>query len=111
MQIDFTYLETLSDGDMDFITQFVSTFEETVDSLTMKLKAEFDAGDFKNLGKSAHQLKPSAKMLGLISGETLEELQENPSAATVDMLDEVEKDCKAGLTGLKEWAKEQGAEV
>lgn len=111
MQIDFTYLETLSDGDTDFIAQFVSTFEETVDSLTAKLKSEFDASDFVNLGKSAHQLKPSAKMLGLESGATLEELQENPSSATAAILDQVEKNCIEGLAQLKLWAKEKGAEV
>lgn len=111
MQIDFNYLEALSDGDADFIVQFVNTFEQTVEMLTQKLKDELAAGDLDNLGKSAHQLKPSAKMLGLASGATLEELQESPSNATTEILNEIEENCKEGLTELKKWAKEKGAEI
>ena len=45
MKIDFTYLETLSDGDADFIKDFVRTFEETTKSLTGKMSDELAAKD------------------------------------------------------------------
>jgi hypothetical protein len=38
MKIDFSYLETISDGDHEFIKQFISTFESTYVSLTKKMK-------------------------------------------------------------------------
>lgn len=110
MQIDFTYLETVSDGDEEFIKQFIITFESTVDMLMEKMTNELNNRDFINLGKSAHQLKPSAKMLNLVSGDQLEELQHNPDIATSDMVSTVGEDCYAGLKELKNWAKEKGVE-
>ena len=111
MQIDFTYLETVSDGDEDFIKQFVDTFESTVNSLMEKMKNELENKDFDNLGKSAHQLKPSAKMLNLVSGDQLEELQHNPDIATDEMIASISSDCFAGLDELKSWAKQKGVEI
>ncbi len=110
MKIDFTYLETVSDGDNEFIKQFVITFEETCLSLTKKLNDEFASGDFVNLGKTAHQLKPSAKMLDLESSVDLENFQHNPETATKEKLDFISTNCQAGLAELKNWAKEKGVE-
>lgn len=108
MQIDFTYLETVSDGDHDFIIQFVSTFENTSVSLTKKMNEELAANDIDSLGKTAHQLKPSAKMLGIASADQLENLQYHPEAATQEILNEIQKDCAEALVELKAWAKEKG---
>ena len=110
MKIDFTYLETVSDGDEEFIKQFVNTFEQTANSLTQKLLDQFESGDIDGLGKTAHQLKPSAKMLGLEAGDHLEEFQHNPEKATKDRLDFVSSNCLDGLSELKNWAKEKGVE-
>ncbi len=108
MQIDFTYLETVSDGDPEFISQFISTFEETYTSLTAKMESELEAGDMENLGRTAHQLKPSAKMIGLESGAKLEELQDNPQLADKETLSKIKEDCKQGLAEMVTWAKDQG---
>lgn len=110
MKIDFTYLEMVSDGDADFIRQFVDTFEKTYESLTKKMSDEFAANDLVNLGKSAHQLKPSAKMLHLESGDDLENIQNDPSIATEEKLKFIEENCKEGLAQLKTWAKEKGVD-
>lgn len=111
MKIDFTYLETLSDGDPDFIKEFISTFESTADSLTKKMFEQLDSGDISGLGKTAHQLKPSAKMLGLIAGEKLEELQDNPQMANQEILSTIQEECMQALDKTKGWAKEQGVDV
>ncbi len=108
MKIDFAYLEAVSDGDHEFIRQFMSTFEETYLSLTKKLKDEFANGDFVNLGKTAHQLKPSAKMLSLEAGEDLENLQNEPESATIEKLNFIADNCAEGFKELKIWAKEKG---
>lgn len=108
MKIDFTYLEMVSDGDSDFIQQFVTTFESTCELLIPKLETELADGDLENLGKTAHQLKPSAKMLGLSSGDTLEEIQNSPEKGNADNIAAIKADCEEGLAALKEWAKEKG---
>lgn len=110
MKIDFSYLETISDGDHEFIKQFITTFEETYISLTKKMTHVFAAGDFVNLGKLAHQLKPSVQMLGLESGDDLEDLQNNPDSATMEKLNFIKENCHEGFGQLKIWAKEKGAE-
>ncbi|MEP5612773.1 MAG: Hpt domain-containing protein [Cyclobacteriaceae bacterium] len=110
MKIDFTYLETISDGDHEFIQEFLSTFEETYIALTKKLIDEFASNDFANLGKTAHQLKPSAKMLGLECAEDLENFQNNPETATIEKLNFIKDNCHEGFSELKIWAKEKGAE-
>ena len=110
MKIDFTYLETISDGDNDFIIQFIETYEQTINSLVDKMDSELAGSDFINLGKTAHQLKPSAKMIGLSSGSLLEELQDNPDNANTETLSFIRRDCFDGLEELKKWAKEKGAE-
>ena len=111
MEIDFTYLETLSDGDTDFITEFVSTFEKTSINLIQKMEAELASNDFENLGKSAHQLKPSAKMLGLWSGDKLEEIQNDPTLGNVELVGKIKTDCEEGLKLLKGWARDQGIDL
>jgi len=110
MKIDFTYLETISDGDHEFIKQFLSTFETTYSALTKKMSREFASGDFVNLGKTAHQLKPSIKMLQLDSAADLENLQNNPETATMAMLNFISDNCHKGFGQLKIWAKEKGIE-
>ena len=111
MKIDFTYLETLSDGDPDFIKEFIRTFEETTDSLIVKMKDQFNGKDWVSLGKTAHQMKPSAKMFGLESGNWLEEIQNDPKVATADLLDRIEKECYEALAASKDWAKEKGIDL
>lgn len=103
-KIDFTYLEVLSEDDDDFKIEFIETFESTYKSLTEKMKQELKANDLVNLGKSAHQLKPSAKMIQLPCAEILEEIQHNPEKATEESLNKITSECEGGLQQLKEWA-------
>ncbi|MEP1093523.1 MAG: Hpt domain-containing protein [Cyclobacteriaceae bacterium] len=110
MKIDFTYLETISDGDHEFIKEFLSTFEETYIALNKKMSDEFTSRDFVNLGKTAHQLKPSVKMLGLECAEDLENFQNNPETATIEQLNFIKDNCQKGFSELKIWAKEKGVE-
>lgn len=103
-KIDFTYLEVLSEDDDDFKAEFIETFETTYKSLTQKMKDELAASDLNNLAKSAHQLKPSAKMIQLSCAETLEEFQHHPEKANVEALDKITSQCEDALKQLKDWA-------
>ncbi len=103
-KIDFTYLEVLSEDDDDFKTEFIETFESTYKSLSKKMMTELDANDMDNLSKSAHQLKPSAKMIQLPCADTLEDIQHHPENATKQSLDEISSQCEDALQQLKDWA-------
>ncbi len=103
-KIDFTYLEVLSEDDDDFKSEFIETFETTYKSLTQKMKDELAANDLDNLAKSAHQLKPSAKMIQLSCAETLEEIQHHPEKANSKALDDITAQCEDALKQLKDWA-------
>lgn len=103
-KIDFTYLEVLSEDDEDFKAEFIETFETTYKSLTVKMRDELAANDMDNLSKSAHQLKPSAKMIQLPCAETLEEIQHSPETATSESINSIESQCEGALKQLKDWA-------
>ena len=103
-KIDFTYLEVLSEDDEDFKAEFIETFETTYKSLMQKMKDELAANDLDNLSKSAHQLKPSAKMIQLPCAETLEDLQHHPANANAEALDQITAQCEDALKQLKDWA-------
>ncbi len=103
-KIDFTYLEVLSEDDDEFKEEFISTFEDTYLLLVKKMKEELKKGDLENLSKSAHQLKPSAKMIQLECGEVLEALQYDPKKASIEIIDDINAQCEDALKQLKDWA-------
>lgn len=104
LKLDFTYLEVLCEDDDDFMTEYLETFESNYTTLTEKMLDELSSGDFTNLGKTAHQLKPTAKMIQLPCAEDLEHLQHNPSDATKEKIESIRKECEEAFTILKEWA-------
>ena len=103
-KIDFTYLEVLSEDDDDFKDEFIETFESTYVSLVRKMRDEMENGDLDQLSKSAHQLKPSAKMISLRCAETLEDLQYHPEKANESILTDIDAQCQDALKQLKDWA-------
>lgn len=103
-KIDFSYLEVLSEDDEDFKKEFIETFKDTYITLVEKMRNEFASKDLDNLSKSAHQLKPSAKMIQLPCAETLEDLQHNPGNASEAVLNEINDECENALKQLEEWA-------
>ena len=103
-KIDFTYIEMLSEDDDDFKTEFIDTFENTYKELVAKMRVELEKNDLNNLSKSAHQLKPSAKMIQLPCGDTLENLQHNPEAASAEVIEDIFQQCEDALKQLKDWA-------
>lgn len=104
-KIDLSYLEVVSDGDKDFVQEFIRTFEFSSYPLVDKMKADLEASDFLKLGKSAHQLKPSVKMLKLECSETVESLQHEPEKATGELIRVIEEQCKSAILQLKEWER------
>lgn len=102
-KIDFTYIETLSDGDILFIDEIISTFRTNCDVLIDQMKEELSQSEYVKLGKTAHQLKPSIKMLDLESTETILSIQEEPEKATDEKIEFIREDCAYALKELKQW--------
>ncbi|MEM6642164.1 MAG: hypothetical protein AAF616_04215 [Bacteroidota bacterium] len=104
LNIDYTYLDILADGDEDFIKEYLETFKINYTTLTAKMLDDLAASDFATLSKTAHQLKPTAKMIQLPCGEELEFLQHNPKEATKDKIEEIRTECEEALELLTKWA-------
>lgn len=103
--IDLTYLEVLCEDDAAFKQEYLETFESNYTTLTDKMLDELSKGDFISLGKTAHQLKPTAKMIALPCGDVLEALQHDPNSATKDGILGIRKECEEAFGELKKWAK------
>ena len=105
VKIDFSYIELLADGDDEFMAEYLETFENNYISLTNKMEEELAIRDFHALGKTAHQLKPTAKMIQIPCGETLENLQHNPKDATKEKIEAIRTECKEAYEALQKWSK------
>lgn len=99
--MDFTYLNSISDGDEEFVKQFISTFQSNTEHIVEKMMKSFQDKDFTSLGKHAHQLKPSLEMLKLNTYEVCLYMQDHPEETTVEQLKSIEDSCKAATEALK----------
>lgn len=104
VKIDYSYIEILSEGDNEFKQEYLETFESNYTSLTQKMLHEFESGDFKALGLTAHQLKPTATMIQLPCSQELEELQHKPEEATKARIEAIRQECNEAYKELKKWA-------
>ena len=104
VNIDYSYLEVLSEDDDDFKREYLETFESNYTTLTAKMLEELEKGDFVGLGKTAHQLKPTAKMIQIPCGDELEHLQHNPKDATKEKIDAIRNECEDAYHQLVKWA-------
>jgi len=67
--VSLDYLQEFSGGDTDFIHEMVETFLEEAPKNIEKLCQAFEAEQWEDLYRAAHQLKPNYKMLGMASQE------------------------------------------
>ena len=104
-KIDLSYLQLVSDGDIDFVNQFIDTFENSSYPLVDKMEYYFLNEELGKLSKSAHQLKPSAKMLQLECSNNLEEIQNDPEKATKEIISLIQQECREAIDQLKAWQK------
>lgn len=102
--IDFSYLDMLSEGDDDFKREYLETFESNYTSLTAKMQEELKRKDFESLGRTAHQLKPTAKMIKIPCSEQLELLQHHPHEATKEQIESIRTECEKVFVELVKWA-------
>lgn len=105
IKIDFNYIDMLAEDDQAFKLDYVNTFEKTFRDILPKMDAELESKNLEQLGKLAHQLKPSAKMIKLPSADLIEQVQHEPSVCTVSDIANFQSEFEQALTILKEWAK------
>ncbi|WP_421878481.1 Hpt domain-containing protein [Marinoscillum sp.] len=99
--MDFSYLNSISDGDMDFVQQFISTFENNTANIVTNLKNAYEKDDSDGLQKLAHQLKPSLQMLEMQTLQTAIDIQDNGSSATMEQIEAIEKECLEAVVAMK----------
>lgn len=63
--LDLTYLNTISEGDKEFIDDILTTFLEEVPKDMEQITIALDQNDFVQIGKMAHKIKATLHLLGL----------------------------------------------
>lgn len=99
--MDFSYLDTISDGDKDFIAQFVSTFKSNTFDLINSIKSAHQEQRFDDMKKLAHKIKPSLLMLNLECTHVALDIMDDPHAVSENDLTELEEGCQQAILGLQ----------
>jgi PAS domain S-box-containing protein len=81
--VDLSYLKSVSNNDTDFIREMIVTFLESTPKSIKEIEEHAASGDWSNLGKSIHKIKPSLTMMGMPSLKTkaieIEQLCKSPT--------------------------------
>ena len=99
--MEFTTFKMISDEDMDFITEFIETFESVSLPQVKKMLSDFTEGNLDGLKKEAHQLKPTAELLEMATHATIVKINLNPEQTTTEELEAVISDAELTLSELK----------
>lgn len=99
--MDFSFLLEISDGNSEFLKSFISTFEDTTFSQIKKMKNTLDEGDLTDLKKIAHQIKPTTEMLAFETQSFIVNINNDPSSATKDQLNEIIEEADLVLKALQ----------
>ena len=63
--INTEYLESVTGGDREVISELISLFREQVSEMADEMDSLFGKGDFYNLGLLAHKAKSSVAIMGM----------------------------------------------
>jgi HPt (histidine-containing phosphotransfer) domain-containing protein len=106
---NLNYLRNICNNDRRFMKEMVVTFMEMTPILLAQMHILSNECKWNELGKTAHQLKPSLQFMGMEAARTrVKEIEENcrhnpNKAAIANLLHTIEKDCIkafAELNGL-----------
>jgi len=73
-KLDLSYIYDISDGDVSFMTEMVTTFVSDTPQLLQQLGTHVELGAWKEAARIAHKIKPSMQFVGL--HQCLEEMKE-----------------------------------
>ncbi len=106
---DFTYLDELSDGDMEFKISMISMFIEAVPVSLNDMRTYYSEKKWKSLREVAHKYKPQLGFMGIKSiKEDVEQIEQNAAAeknleSIPSLIDKVEE---ASYIAVKQLKKE-----
>ncbi|WP_258104605.1 hypothetical protein [Marinoscillum sp. MHG1-6] len=99
--MDFSYLNSISGGDKEFIVEFIGAIETSTLPLVGEMMEQFSEGNHKRVGELAHQVKPTIVMLGLEGIKTIEAINEDPESATEEMIQQVKGELEQGIDQIR----------
>ncbi|MFY0600637.1 MAG: hypothetical protein JXR03_13275 [Cyclobacteriaceae bacterium] len=100
--MDFSFLVSISDGDQDFIKEFIAIFESTTLKQIEKMSEDFKNGDFDSLKKTAHQVKPTSEMLSFKTHDLVIKINKEPDTTTAQQIEEILSEANEVLVELKQ---------
>lgn len=66
IELDLSYLESITDGDKEFMKELVEIFKGQVVEYIEEFAAAMEAKDVTTLGRIAHKAKSSVVVMGLV---------------------------------------------
>lgn len=99
--MDFSYLISISDGDKEFIREFVSTFESNSAAILTKMRKAMAESDLDAIRRLAHQIKPSFEMLNMESHALSVKTQADPQTLKPNHLDFMESECQEAVESMR----------
>jgi CheY-like chemotaxis protein len=65
--VDLTYLQNISNSNSQFINDMVMAFLDSIPKSIKEIKSNTEAGEWTELARSVHKIKPSLTLIGLHS--------------------------------------------
>lgn len=62
---DFTYLQSISGNNEEFIREMIQTFIQTIPPILTEMNSSVNEEDWEKLSRLAHQIKPSLALMGM----------------------------------------------
>lgn len=63
--VDLTYLETVCEGDKEFMQEMIQAFLNTIPDNMSEIRTLAGSGDWAELARVAHKMKPSVTFMGI----------------------------------------------
>lgn len=111
-QYDLAYLKNMSGNNEEFIKEMLQTFIQSIPNLLKEMEDSLSLSDFVQLGRIAHQIKPSMTLLGIDhlkeSAVQIESIAKNSKAPSLELqLNVVEftQTCRDIISDLEEELK------
>ncbi|MGK7396960.1 MAG: Hpt domain-containing protein [Candidatus Cyclobacteriaceae bacterium M3_2C_046] len=103
---DLTYLKNLSNNDINFVREMVEAFIDLAPNMLKKMSFYADEENWRALGESAHQMKPTLTFMGMQDMKNvvleIERICENESDITLvqRLIEDLQDTCEMAYQEL-----------
>ncbi len=84
-EIDLSYLEEIANGNTDFIIEMIDLFLQQAPESLALISDKINKKEFNAVGNTAHKLKPTFAMIGVLAGRELAERIEKSSRGAYEL--------------------------